>query len=380
MATDSHLPVLDRRRFLQHASRSAVGLAFSGSVASLLAACTRDDPTIEATAGASPSVPAGAEEGAIVGDVLDYALTSDDWEGDFGFVTLRLHRAAVDGEDAYFIRTDASDEDYASQQGLVFVPLLRALVDDELAGAAFVFDDANGDQPVVLSSEPGRDDYTPAREIHRVSWNGQVRTLRSAEEIERAGEAGDLDVEPTGIVVNAPLVVWPSGQLPVDDELTSYLGAGQLLEAPDLDGLQVSFKLHECYPGSRYIVTDTSAPPMAEGMQIGAAPGLHGATDAGATGRVNVFMNGLEGPGPMGFQPSVFDSPAGDPAWSPYWDHLTYGWTDGAEPRVLEDEDAIHRARDDGDLDEFVGTPDTDGQGFVVNCPVPVAAPNTFRA
>ena len=377
--------VIDRRRFLRGLSRSALGLAFAGTAGTVLAACAQDDPAIGAGPGATPPSPSPSPSRAdgaraIVGDVVDFALTSEEWAGDFGFVTLALHRAAVDGADAYFVRTDASDQDYADEQQVVFVPRLRALAEEGLAGAAYVFGDGPADQPVVLSSEPGRDDYTPAVEIHRVRWDGEPRILRSATEVQDAAEGGELTVDASGIVVNAPLVVWSSGRLPSDDELVEYLGPGQLIGEPDLDALEVTFKLHECYPGSRYIVTDTSAPPMADGMHIGAAAALHAATAAGATGRVNVLMGGVEGPGPMGAQPSVFDSRAGDPVWSPYWDHLTYVWSADAEPRVLEDEAAVHAARDAGDLEEFVGTPDTGGQGFVVNCPVPVVAPNTFRA
>lgn len=44
---------------------------------------------------------------------------------------------------------------------------------------------------------------------------------------------------------------------------------------------------------------------------------LQASSKAGATGRTNVFGNGLKGPGPRGFQPSVFDTQAGNPAWSP---------------------------------------------------------------
>jgi hypothetical protein len=80
----------------------------------------------------------------------------------------------------------------------------------------------------------------------------------------------------------------------------------------------------------------------------------------------------------MGFQPSVFDSQAGTPAWSSYWDHMTYAWKDGVEPRALRTEREVHAARDAGELDEFPGTPDTKGEIFTVNCPVPVLAPNTF--
>jgi hypothetical protein len=118
---------------------------------------------------------------------------------------------------------------------------------------------------------------------------------------------------------------------------------------------------------------------MAEGMAISASPGLAAARRAGATGRVNASMGGIEGPGPMGWQPSVFDSSAGEPAWSPYWDHMTYVWKQGSDARVLTTQGEIHEARDSGQLDEFPGTPDTGGEIFTVNCPVPVVAPNTFR-
>jgi hypothetical protein len=115
-------------------------------------------------------------------------------------------------------------------------------------------------------------------------------------------------------------------------------------------------------------------------MAVAHTPQLAGASDAGATGRTNVFMNGIEGPGPMGFQPSVFDTQAGDPEWSPYWDHMTYAWADGVTPRLLTTEADIHAARDAGELEEFPGVPDTNGEIFVVNCPVPVLAENTFQA
>jgi hypothetical protein len=204
--------------------------------------------------------------------------------------------------------------------------------------------------------------------------------LASAGEVEQARRAGQVAVERTAVVVNGPVVAWEGGALAVDDDPREYLGAGQLLEPPDRRMRRVTFKLHECFPGSRYIVADTALAPMAEGMNVVHSPRLAAATGAGATGRTNVFMNGVEGSGPMGFQPSVFDSDPGDPRWSPYWDHMTYGWAGGAEVRVLRSEAAVHEARDAGELEEFPGTPDTGGRTFPVNCPVPVLAPARFSA
>ncbi|GIU99153.1 MAG: hypothetical protein KatS3mg014_0769 [Actinomycetota bacterium] len=370
-------PRMDRRAFLGWMSSRGLALGFAGTALPTFLAACRDQPAVGGTAGATaPSATARAtstvEGTPIVGDVLDFSLGPGDWEGAFGSVTLRLHRALVDGGEAYFIRTDASDEDFARTEGHVFVPRLSGLAPAGRTGDAYLLDDGS----TILSSHPGLDDYTPAWQLHRVRA-GDVR-LRSADDVRRAASRGEIAVERTGIVVNWPVVKWPGGELLVDPDLKEYLGGGQLIEPPDTAGMTVTFKLHECFPEARYIVCDTSMPPMAEGMHIAASPGLADAPSVGATGRVNVFMNGIPGTGPMGYQPSVFDAKAGEPSWSPYWDHFTYAWRDETSARVLRSQGEIEQARDGGELDEFPGTPDTGGQVFTVNCPVPVVAPNTF--
>ncbi len=355
-------------------------MALLGMVApSVLAACATDAETdVRGSSAGTPS-PAGDTEGtAIVGDVVDFALTSNEWKGAFGFVVLRLHPAVVDGKEAFFIRTDTSDQELAGSEGLVFAPKIGPLARPGLSGEAYFFEGGDGEQPVVLSSEPGRSDYTPAWRMNRVEWKNQPRPLSSVKDVKAAEVKGDVTVSPSKAIINAALVKWSSGELPVDGDLTEYLGGGQLIEPPNTQDLTVRFKLHECFPGVRYIVADTSLEPMAEGMQVAHSPALQKSSGAKATGRTNVFMNGLKGPGPMGFQPSVFDSQAGDAEWSPYWDHMTYAWKKGKDPRVLTTEDEVHAARDVRDLDEFPGTPDTKGAIFTVNCPVPVIAPNTF--
>ena len=152
---------------------------------------------------------------------------------------------------------------------------------------------------------------------------------------------------------------WSDGELPADiEERTQYLGPGQLLAPPDTDKMEVTFKLNQCFPGSRYIVTEPLDRPSSRDDQhdLRFAPKLQGApSEAGATGRTNVFMNGVEGPGPMGFQPSAFDLDAGDPAWSPYWDHFTYAWKDDATPRVFTGETEIHEAPKPANSTSFPG-------------------------
>lgn len=217
--------------------------------------------------------------------------------------------------DVYYIRTDASDAAYVHKHGLVKVPRLAGLAGSDLVGRLFVHED-DGQLP-ILSTEPGHDDYTPAWQVHQLRWTGEPRELASVADVEAAEADGALEVDDTGVVVNLPVVKWSSGELPVDDERAAYLGPGQLLEPPDVEALTVTCKLHECFPASWYIVTDTDLQPMAEGMQVAHSPRLAGTSAADATGRTNVFMNGIEDPGPMGFQPSAFDSQAGDPRVEP---------------------------------------------------------------
>lgn len=381
-AATPHASILGRRRLL--------GLAAGGVAAGLIAtACGGDDDPTPATATTAPTAatsapatattapPAAAEQGTVlVGDVLDHALSSDQWSGQFGFVTFRLHTASIDGEPAYFIRTDASDEAFAGAEKLVFVPkLAKALDTDAGYGDLYLVEGGAADQRAVISTAPHRDDYTPLFRIHRVTVTGGGAALDSADAVRAAEAGGSATIDSTDIVVNYPVVKWPGGELPHDTVREAYLGDGQLIEPVDVAGEQVTFKLHACYPNSRYIVTDVSAPPMAGGMNIAPSPASAVLTDAGATAQILVFGNGLVGSGPMGFQKSITDTLAGEPAWSPLWDHYTFVWKDAGAATLLQNNGEVLAQEDAGALERFPGTPDTNGQIFVVNCPVPVTAP-----
>lgn len=345
---------MDRRRFLTLAGSRGAALGVVGvGLPTLLAACGDDDSDNPVLEGGDDTTATSVEEATgeaqpVVGDVVDFALASDEWPGDFGFVTLAIHAGAVDGNDVYYVCTDASDQDYANAEQLVFVPKIASLTGDGLSGAAYVVENGAADQSTVFSTEPGRPDYTPAWTLHRVTWSGEAQPLRSEQEIRDGESEGSLTVERTNIVINSGIVKWSNGEMAVDKELMETLGSGQLIEPVDTEAMEAKFKLHQCYPGNRYMVLDHSMDAMADGTSTVYSPRLgQGPTAAGATGRTNVFLNGIEGPGPMGFQPSAFDFDAGDAAWSPFWDHFAYQWKEGVEPRVLESQEAVHEARED---------------------------------
>jgi hypothetical protein len=77
----------------------------------------------------------------------------------------------------------------------------------------------------------------------------------------------------------------------------------------------------------------------------------------------------------MGFQKSITDTKAGEAAWSPYWDHFTFMWEKTGDAAVLKSQTELTKKEEAKALKRFPGTPDTNGQVFMVNCPVPVTAP-----
>lgn len=319
----------------------------------------------------------------IVDDVIDFTLAPEGrWDGPFGSVTMRLHRAWVNDEEATFIRTDASDEEFAEQEGLVFVPLMGLAVDVPGSYAdLYLFQDApDGQYPVMSSSPADGEDFSPAFRIHYVTISGKTSVpITSEQAVLTAADAGNVEIESTDIVVNYPVITWPGGQIPVDEEKVEALGGGQLIEAPDIDAGQVTLKLHQCYPNSRYIITDTSALPMAPMMGAGEAGGSQLLIEANAVAPITIFLNGLEGTGAMGFQPGIFNTSAGDPGWSPFWEHFAAEWVNEDEAVPVTSQQQLDDLVDAGDLTLYGGVPDTDPDTFVVNCSVPVVAPVTWE-
>ncbi len=349
--------------------------------AGMLSAALTYRPAVHARSTPTAGTPVpGQEVVVIVGDVVDFTLEPEGrWPAPVGSVTLQMHSGFFDGGDAWFIRTDASDQAFAEEHGLVFVPLLQNALKAEGSYAdIYLFaQGAEGQRPVV-STVPGQEDFSSAFRVHNVTFDGDPEVLDSVEAIEAAEQDGTATVEQTDIIVNYPLVLWPDGGLPVDEEMAMPLGTGPLIVPPDTANGTVTFKLHQCYPGSRYIATDTSSAPMAPMMGLPPSVPTQQLAEVGATAPIYVFGNGLPGTGAMGFQPAVFNAKAGNPIWSPFWDHVTVMWKDESQAVVLTSEAEIKQRAEAGEVELFNGVPDSHPNGFVVNCPAPILAPTTY--
>ncbi len=88
------------------------------------------------------------------------------------------------------------------------MPTIAPMATEDMSGEIFLIDD----QPAVVSSILGRDDYTPAWPVRRASWKGASRELGSVYEARAAAKAGDLAVEDTEIVLNAAIVKWSAAR------------------------------------------------------------------------------------------------------------------------------------------------------------------------
>lgn len=89
-----------------------------------------------------------------------------------------------------------------------------------------------------------------------------------------------------------------------------------------------------------------------------------------ALGDLYLFMNGIAGPNPFGFQRNVIDSLPGEPGYSPLWLHTFVKWNDPAKARELKSEEDIQAAAKAGEVT-------LEGSKLVINCPV---IPGTVRA
>lgn len=147
------------------------------------------------------------------------------------YVVLPAIDAWYEGRKVWFIHTEVSQEEMADRlTGMVDYPTVHAerlgRVDTANASAIYVFRngvdrrDAEpwGGGPFhyqidVLGAVPGGAGYTPLHNPRLVSWQdtAAARVLKSEAEVLEAERNGEVTIERTPVIVNAPVVRWPGG-------------------------------------------------------------------------------------------------------------------------------------------------------------------------
>lgn len=129
----------------------------------------------------------------------------------------------VDGERVRVLHTETSDRQLADTMSrmmhspVLFVPSLAQAPRTMLANV-YVFTNGQrglgtrGFQLDVLDSPPKSPGYSPLRAVNFVAWldPGAARDLKSAAEIRDAERKGEVRIEQTSIVLNTPLLSWPT--------------------------------------------------------------------------------------------------------------------------------------------------------------------------
>jgi hypothetical protein len=141
-------------------------------------------------------------------------------------ISLFLAKGYVNGKIAFFIATDASDNQTAASITknpgfkVNFAPALAlSLESTRQQGYEFLNgvrgEGSFGFQLPVASALPGDKNYTPLVQLNFVKWNSNssftstvsVRELKSVDEIMAAQKNGELTIAKTNIVINSPAVV-----------------------------------------------------------------------------------------------------------------------------------------------------------------------------
>jgi hypothetical protein len=125
----------------------------------------------------------------------------------------------------------------------------------------------------------------------------------------------------------------------------------------------------------RYLLQEVSDPAVAKlmkektGFDVQTVPTLANAPKE-ALANLYLFMNGVSGPNPFGFQRNVIDSVPGEPGYSPLWLHTFVKWKGPSKARELKSEKEILAASQAGDVS-------LERSKLVINCPV---IPGTVRS
>lgn len=319
----------------------------------------------------------GDHGGNMMGNSMEQTLTKTNLP-----VTLPLTRGFADGNEVFYISTEASDAGLADHltnitgSRVVFAPSLARAPSASLSNI-YAFENGIegtgplGFQPNVADSQPGDEQYSPLWRIILVKWSEGVTAteLKSEQEILAAQQEGKLAINVTTMVVNCPFVQWEGDSLMVRSDKTlnddTAYGGGQVLQI-DTENMTVTFVAHRGFApdGSTiyYIATDASNPDAADALEVTFVSKTGGTNLSGASSDLYVFTNGIRGTGPMGFQASIAGSDVGDNAYSPLWRINAATWEDPSKAKFLNTVTEISAAASNGMLA-------TELAGFVVNCP-----------
>jgi len=143
-------------------------------------------------------------------------------------ITIPMIDGYYNGEKVFFIHTEFSTSDMANMASMMInFPTLHASelqeIPSEETGKIYAFTNGiPGSGPYgggpfffqidIFDSIPGQGEYSQFRVIYLVTWDDDStpRILTSLDELLQAQTNGEVSIEKTDLVVNAPMIVWSS--------------------------------------------------------------------------------------------------------------------------------------------------------------------------
>ena len=298
-----------------------------------------------------------------------------------------MHKGVYQEGEIFYIVTDASDKDRAQkitdrQKWKVELAPPLAKTPKESLQTVYVFTNGirgqgmYGLQADVFSATPKVPEYSALNKLVEVTWKkGQNPTvLKSEDEVIKAKEGGRVDFMETGVVINAPQIVWPGGQMKVRADKTisdtMEYGGGQITEI-NRDEMTVTFVAHRGWgPDGRtiyYIVTDATPSGPAEMMGVTHSASSAKLVTSPAAVDLYQFKNGIKGTGPLGFQPGIASAALGYENYSPMWRIFLVEWNNPDEAQTLETKHDIDSMKSKEKISVIIARPVN--SDHIVNCP-----------
>ena len=182
-------------------------------------------------------------------------------------ITMPLIDGYYNGEKVFFVHTEVSDKNMADMMSMMInfptlhVSDLANMPQSEMSKVYVFTNGIAGSGPYgggpfmfqidVFDSIPGQMGYSQFRVPHLVTWNdnSMPTILISVDEIFEAESNGELTIQKTDNVVNAPMIVWKSGGMEqrasmIQRIFESMPGVDGEVTNVDVDNYLVMMKLH----------------------------------------------------------------------------------------------------------------------------------------
>ena len=182
-------------------------------------------------------------------------------------ITIPMIDGYYNGERVFFVHTEVSDKPMAEMMSWMInfptlhVSDLKNIPQSEMSKVYVFTNGIAGSGPYgggpfmfqidVFDSIPGQIGYSQFRVPYLVTWNDNStpRLLTSVDEILQAESNGELTIQKTDNVVNAPMIVWQSYGMEqrasmIQRMFESMLGVDGEITNVDVDNYLVMMKLH----------------------------------------------------------------------------------------------------------------------------------------